>query len=387
LPPAHLTRCPLLPAAFSDPFNLLPKDPDDNIKLPSLEVTAKKLGISLTSQEANDELVCADADRDRMVDFFDFLDIITDKECFAHTTSPGKNDSDSFDSVNARGILLLKVFLKLAELAAVPQRTLFRIISYYQQKLRDCTGQKVRVDGDSLKRCRKKPQKTQKEPVYPMSAFVSAAHVSARNKRDTAAYMEHLKGKVCPLSPPLCSPYAQVPIFPLISKQHTTTRAKPKRGLQKVARQRNEPTTSFESHFFRKRNRVQEAAALKPPAHRRKQRHFPDINTERPNTPRHLTTNSPGKTQVSKAQVAKRYRHSPALRQRRSPLKLCRKISRGQIGLQTGSEHFHHTSHPYSWLWNTHHELATTAAPHRRDHQRRPARQETARDARQRQCL
>ena len=123
------------------------------------------------------------------------------------------------------------------------------------------------------------------------------------------------------------SPYAQVPIFPLISKQDATTLAKPKKGLQQAARQRNEPTASFGSHFFRKRNRVQEvrdrqmlqlynsikggagtslktralfnqAAALKPPAHRRKQRCSPAINTERPNTPRHLTTGSPGKTQA-----------------------------------------------------------------------------------------
>ncbi|NXO56085.1 EFCB3 protein, partial [Aramus guarauna] len=304
---------------------------------------------------------------DRTVDFFDFLDIITDKECFAQTTSPGKNDSDSFDSVDARGILLLKVFLKLAELAALPRRTLLRIISYYQKKLRDCTGQKVRVDGDSLKRRRKKPPKIQKETVYHMPAFVSTTHISARNKRETAAYTEHHKG----------SPYAQVPIFPLISKQYTTTRAKPKRVLQKVARQRNEPTTSFESHFFRERNQVQEAAALKPPAHRRKQRHSPDINTEHPNSLRHLTTNSPGKTQAQKAQPAKRCRHSPALRQRRSPLKLRRKISSGRTSLQTGSDRFRHTSRPYSC--NARRELAPTAQPHRQDrqlgHRRQPARQ------------
>ncbi|XP_075631372.1 EF-hand calcium-binding domain-containing protein 3 isoform X5 [Balearica regulorum gibbericeps] len=185
--------------AFSDAFNLLPKDPDDNIKLPSLEVTAKKLGISLTSQETNDELVCADADRDRTVDFFDFLDVITDKECFAQTTSPGKNDSDSFDSVDARGILLLKVFLKLAELAALPRRTLFRIISYYQQKLRDCNGQKVRVDGDSLKRRRKKPQKTSERASVPYACLCKRCpRLSQEQKGDSS-----LHG--APQRQPLCS--------------------------------------------------------------------------------------------------------------------------------------------------------------------------------------
>ncbi|KAM9656305.1 EF-hand calcium-binding domain-containing protein 3 isoform 3-T3 [Morphnus guianensis] len=350
--------------AFSDAFNLFPKDPDGNINLHSLEVTAKQLGISLTSQEAYDELVCADADGDRTVDFSDFLDIITDKKHFTQTISPGKNYLGSFDSVDARGILLFKVFLKLVELAALPRRTLFQIISYYEQNLRDCTGQKVWLDGDFLKCHRKKPHKIQKKPVYLMPAFVSAARASAMNKKDKTAYREHLKG----------SPYAQVPIFPLISKQDATTLAKPRKGLQKAARQRNEPTALFASRFFHDRNRVQEAAALKPPALHRKQRRSPAVNTKRPNTPRHLTTDSPGKTQTQ-AQAAKRYRHSPALCQRRSLLKLWQKIGRGQ----TGSERFHHTFCTYSWSWNAHRELVTTADLRRLDRQlcrrRRPVRE------------
>lgn len=52
------------------------------------------------------------------------------------------------------------------------------------------------------------------------------------------------------------SPYAQVPIFPL-TQQDVMTLAKPKKGLQKVARERNEPTESSESHFFCERNEVQ----------------------------------------------------------------------------------------------------------------------------------
>ncbi|NXS39738.1 EFCB3 protein, partial [Balaeniceps rex] len=353
-----------LPAAFSDAFNLFPKDPDGNIKLRSLEMTAKQLGISLASQEVYHELVWADADGDRTVDFSDFLDIVTDKKCFAQTISPGKNDSGSFDSVDARGILLFKVFLKLVELAALPRRTLFQIISYYQQKLRDCTGQKVWMDGDFLKCCRKKPHKIQKKPVYPMPSFVSAARISPMNKREAAAYVEHFKG----------SPYAQVPTFPLISKQDATMLAKPNKGLQKVVKQRNEPNASFESRFFRERNRVQEAAALKPSAHHRKPRRSPDVNAERPNTPRHLTTGSLGKTQGQvSAQAARRYRHSQALRQRRSLLKLWRKIGGGQI------EHFHRTFCTYSWSWNACRELVTAADLRRLDRQlcrrRRLARQ------------
>ncbi|NXX52315.1 EFCB3 protein, partial [Scopus umbretta] len=365
-----------LPAAFSDAFNLFPKDLDGNIKLHSLEMTAKQLGISLTSQEAYSELLHADADGNRTVDFSDFLDIITDMKFFIQTISPEKNDAGSFNSVDARGVLLFKVFLKLVELAALPQSTLFQIISYYQQKLRDCTGQKVQTDGDFLKCHRKKPHKIRKKMVYPMPSLVSAARVSPVNKREAAAYVEHLKGKACTL------PYAQVPIFPPISKQDATTLAKPKKGLWEVARQRNEPTTSFESRFFCERNRVQEAAAPKPPAHCRKQRCSPDINAEHPNTPRHLTTGSPRKTQAqgrAKCRGSKRYRHSPALRQRRGLLKLQWMTGAGQVCLRRGSKRFHHTFCTYSCSRNARRELVTAADLRRLDRQlcrrRRPARQ------------
>lgn len=76
--------------------------------------------------------------------------------------------------------------------------------SYYQQKLRDCDDQNVWTDGDFLKCHKKKPHKIREEPVYPMPSSVSAAHVSAMNKREAAAYVENGKGKACTLSLPLC---------------------------------------------------------------------------------------------------------------------------------------------------------------------------------------
>jgi len=46
------------------------------------------------------------------------------------------------------------------------------------------------------------------------------------------------------------------------------------------------------------RDLFHQTAALKPPAHRSKQRRSPDVSTELPNTPHHLTTDSPGKTRA-----------------------------------------------------------------------------------------
>lgn len=77
--------------------------------------------------------------------------------------------------------------------------------SCYQQKLSDGTGQEVWMDRDFPKCHRKKkPHKTQRESVYSMPSFRSAARVSAMNKREARAHVEHLKGKACTLSLPLC---------------------------------------------------------------------------------------------------------------------------------------------------------------------------------------
>ncbi|NXT30023.1 EFCB3 protein, partial [Syrrhaptes paradoxus] len=362
-----------LPAAFSDIFNLLSQDAGSNVNLHSLEETAERPGVSSTGQKAYNELACAEADGDRMLDFLNFLDIITDQKHFAQTTSPGKNDSDSFDSVDDKGILLFKVFSKLVELAALPRRTLFQIISYYKKQLRDCTGQQAWMDGDlSLKCRRKKPHRIQKEPAYPTPSSVTSARVADTDSSKAAAHTEGLKfsdsGSRFPL-PRSGSPYTQVPIFPRISKQDPRV-VKSKKGLQEAARQRNEPSASFESYLFCERSLVQEAAGLKPPAHCRQPRHSPDVHTKRLNT-RHLTGDGPGKTRAQKAQAEQQPRNSLALRQRRSLLKLWWKIRRAQLGRQKGSNYFHHTFCIYSWSWSACRELVTMDDLQRLDRQLR----------------
>ncbi|NWU67378.1 EFCB3 protein, partial [Pterocles burchelli] len=370
--PAHLTPVLSLPAAFSDIFNSLSQDAGSYVNLHSLEETAKWLGVSLTGQKVYDELECAEADGERMLDFLNFLDIITDQKHFAQTTPPGKNDSGSFDSVDDRGILLFKVFSKLVELAALPRGTLSQIISYYKKKLRDCTGQQAWMDGDlSLKCHRKKPHKIQKELAYPMPSFVTSACVAAMDSSEAAAHTEGLKlsdpGSRFPL-PRSGSPYAQAPTFPRISKQDATMVVKSKKDLQEAARQRSEPSASFESYLFCERSPVQEAAGLKPPAHCRQPGRSPDVHAKRLNT-RHQTGDRPGQTRAQKAPAAQQPRSSPALRQRRSLLELWWKIRRAQLGRQMGNKYFHHTFCIYSWSWSACRELVTMDDLRRLDRQ------------------
>uniref|UniRef100_A0A8B9QDI3 EF-hand calcium binding domain 3 n=1 Tax=Apteryx owenii TaxID=8824 RepID=A0A8B9QDI3_APTOW len=270
--------------AFCDAFNFFPKDPDGNINLHSLQETAKDLGISLTSQEANDELVYADADRDGKVNFSDFLTIVTDNKRFMQAIE--KNYTGNFDSVSATGILFFEVLSKLVELAALPRRTLLEIV-----------------------RERDKPKGKKQLAV---GCTVS----------DSCSYFFLLA--CVPLSD---SPYAQVPIFPLIPKQEAVIAGRPKKDLQKLERQRrNEPIASFENHFFHKRNWVQEVRDA---------------------------------SNASMKQATQLYRQGLAPHQRAKLLKLWRRIRGGQIGLETGSERFHRTFSIYSWSWNARQELVT----------------------------
>ncbi|XP_068774859.1 EF-hand calcium-binding domain-containing protein 3 [Struthio camelus] len=340
--------------AFRNAFNFFPKDPDGTINLHSLQETAKELGISLTSQEASNELVYADADRDGKVNFSDFLTIVTDNKCFMQAIVPEKNYTGNFDSKDARRILLFEILSKLVELAALPRRTLLEIVRYYQQKFMNCTGQKAWKDSDNSMYCKKRHHKIRKDQAY-VSSFVSAARISVMNDKDLVAYVEGLKACV-PLSD---SPYAEVPIFPLIPKQDTIIAGRPKKDLQKLERQRrNEPIASSEN-FFHKRNWLQEATAFKLPADFRKQRSSPRVNPELLNKPCHLTADKLGKMQLDMKRATQLYRQGLALHERARLLRLWRRIRGGQIALETGSERFHHIFSVYSWSWNTCQELVT----------------------------
>lgn len=122
------------------------------------------------------------------------------------------------------------------------------------------------------------------------------------------------------------SPYAQVPVFPLISKQDAKTLVKPKKDMQKQTKQRKkEPVPSKETRFSSKKKQVQKVrdmggasatcnstkgslrrslktcilfdqTAAKASAQSSK-KCSPAINSEHPNKRRHPPTASKGKAQ------------------------------------------------------------------------------------------
>ncbi|XP_061221647.1 uncharacterized protein LOC133218851 [Neopsephotus bourkii] len=190
-------------------------------------------------------------------------------------------------------MLFLEVFLKLVELAALPQKTLFDIISHYQRKLRD---QKNWMDDDAFKCGR---NKIWKEVVYPTtSSFASTAHDSAGNRKKAAAHTKSHKG----------SPYTHVPIFPR-PKQDAAVLRKPRNSLQKAAK--NTQSTLLDTRCFCERKRMQK-----------------------------------------KAQAAKRPRHTPAPSHHSSLQKLWHTISEDH----TDSRFSHRTACTCSSLWNAGHD-------------------------------
>uniref|UniRef100_A0A8B9TFX1 EF-hand calcium binding domain 3 n=1 Tax=Anas platyrhynchos TaxID=8839 RepID=A0A8B9TFX1_ANAPL len=284
---------PCLPAAFSDAFNFFPKDTDGNINRNSLEVTAQQLGISLAGQEAYSKLECAEADG----------------ECLMESQRglvPEKSDPGSFDSVDARGILLCKVLLKMVELEALEGSSPF----YW-----DICGLSNLICGYQGPR------------LYFLTSSV------------TWPWLYCDPCSIFPLpesAPRSSSPYAQVPVFPLILNEDTKALLKRKKNMQKLVMQRKkEPVDSTESHSIRKRNLVQEVRDKHDP-----RRQGCGVGT-------------------AIQPVARQYQRDLALRQRASLLRLWQRIGGAEIGRQAGSKRFHHTFSTYSWSWNACQELVT----------------------------
>uniref|UniRef100_A0A8C3S0X6 EF-hand calcium binding domain 3 n=1 Tax=Chelydra serpentina TaxID=8475 RepID=A0A8C3S0X6_CHESE len=303
IPPDVTGYFPYMPTAFHQAYSFFSKDADGSIDLQGLETTANNLGISLTEQEAYDELSYADMDGE----------------------SPEKGITEDFDSVDATGILFFEVLSKLVEMSALPRKAMLEIVSYYRQKFLASTGRRAWTDGGSFMdhgkglHTLKRAPTPQRGKVTSMSAFAGAARISVMNDKELEAYVETLKAS----SVPSDSPYAQVPIFPLLPNRDGMTIPKPKKDLQKLEMQRRkEPISSFENHFFHKRNWLY-------------------INC------------------ISFRGVTEMYKQGMALKERNRMLRLWRRLHGGQIGLESGNHSFYHTFSTYSWSWNTRQELVT----------------------------
>ncbi|XP_030397200.1 EF-hand calcium-binding domain-containing protein 3 [Gopherus evgoodei] len=348
--------------AFHQAYSFFSKDADGNIDLQGLETTAEKLGISLTAQEAYDELSYADTDGDGKVNFSDFLTIVSDNKHFIQAIAPEKGCLEDFDSIDATGILLFEVLSKLVEMSALPRKAMLEIVSYYRQKFLLSTGRRVWIDaggsveyGKGLRTLRKSPA-PQRGRITPMSAFAGAARISVMNDKELEAYVETLKAS----SVPSDSPYAQVPIFPLLPNRDGMSIPKPKKDLQKLEMQRRkEPISSFENHFFHKRNWLREATAFKPPDYFRDKKNSLSLGPHLMERRHRLTIEDLPEIRLDVKRVTEMYKQGMALKERNRMLKLWRRLHGGQIGLESGNHSFYHTFSTYSWSWNARQELVT----------------------------
>ncbi|XP_074834810.1 EF-hand calcium-binding domain-containing protein 3 [Carettochelys insculpta] len=357
----NTTHCLPKAQTFHQAYNFFSKDADGNIDLQGMETTAKKLGVSLTKQEAYEELSCADVDGDGKVNFSDFLTTVSDNKRFIQAVAPEKGSTEDFASIDATGILLFEVLSKLVEMSALPRKAMIEIVSYYRKKFLASTARRALIDAGSLlhpgKRhtVRKSPV-SQKGRVTPMSAFAGAARISVMNTKELEAYVETLKASSIPSD----SPYAQVPIFPLLPNRDGMTVPKPKKDLQKLEMQRRkEPISSFENHFFHKRNWLREATVSKPPDYIKDQKTSLNLSPHLLKRRHHLTIEDLGEIRLDVKRVTEMYKQRMALKERNRMLRLWQRLHGGQIGLESGNHSFYHAFSTYSWSWNICQELVT----------------------------
>ncbi|XP_062814243.1 EF-hand calcium-binding domain-containing protein 13 isoform X2 [Anolis carolinensis] len=364
--------------AFRDAYDTFSKDIDGNIDLLALEDTAHKLGINLTAEEVFDELVYADTDGDGKVNFTDFLNTITDSKHFIQAVAP-KNGN--IESVDTRGILLFEILSRLVEMSMLSRKTTVNIVSYYRKKFMEATGKKAwradSIDEDIQKRRYLKKRPMHKTRSSPLSAFAGAARICVMNDQELRDYTERLRATIKMSE----SPYAQVPIFPLIPNRDNLLKGRPKKDLQKLeAQRRMEPVASFEDHFFHKKKWLKQEAKLskdnKPaltlaPKLKQRREHFTMDNL------------AEIRREVQKATTA--YRRAIALQERKKSLKLWRRLRGGEIGLESGNSAFYQIFSTYSWSWNVCQELLTPRELQEYDNKlyhRRSSRSSTSADKR-----
>ncbi|XP_015281477.1 PREDICTED: EF-hand calcium-binding domain-containing protein 3, partial [Gekko japonicus] len=153
---------------------------------------------------------------------------------------------------------------------------------------------------------------------------------------------------------PSDSPYAQIPIFPLIPNRDCVMAGKPKKDIHKLAALRSmEPVTSFEDHFFHKRRWLPESKASKAP------RPSLSLAPELTSKGRRLTIHNLDEIRREVKKATENYRKALALRERNKSLKLWRRLRGGEIGLESGNPSFYQTFSTYSWSWNVCKELLT----------------------------
>nr|XP_020667359.1 EF-hand calcium-binding domain-containing protein 3 [Pogona vitticeps] len=320
---------------------------DKQIDIKNLESLLSGMGIYLTQEELQDALKLTKYNATTFHDHSAFLPPFL-------FPAPKKGD---METVDARGILFFELLSKLVETSVLPRKTTVNIVSYYRQKFLESTGRKAwRADSiDEEKEMGRggKKRHVPKARSTPLSSFAGAARICIMNDKELEDYVEHLRFRAS--TAPSDSPYAQVPIFPLIPNRDCLVKGRPKVDLQKLEVQRRlEPISSFEDHFFRKKRWLQQEAKLS-----KNPKASLTLTPELTRKCRRLTMDNLNEIRREVKRATDAYRKAIALRERNKSLKLWRRLRGGEIGLESRNPSFYQTFSTYSWSWNVCQELVT----------------------------
>ncbi|XP_045381890.1 EF-hand calcium-binding domain-containing protein 3 isoform X1 [Lemur catta] len=111
--------------AFQHAYSFFNKDKTGCIDLHGMMCTLAKLGMNLAKHDVYNELRCADIDGDGKVSFSDFMNVLTDKNCFLKAVFPEKETC--LDFAGNPGILLFEILSKLVETSALPRKAILEI--------------------------------------------------------------------------------------------------------------------------------------------------------------------------------------------------------------------------------------------------------------------
>ncbi|XP_007535808.2 EF-hand calcium-binding domain-containing protein 3-like [Erinaceus europaeus] len=186
---------PLTPqqlAAFQDIFRLLSSCPQGTVGIRSMKAALGNVGIHLSPQGMCEALRQADLDGDGIVNFKDFLGVLTDSQCLAQCL--GQVRPSQTGDAQGLQILFLELVFKLISHGFVSSKSVQEVMNYYstrQRALRQIPGWKGRP-------CAPRSQ-------VGLTFFCQAARISGLSSSELVRSLHRL----CKTG--VRSPYSQIP--------------------------------------------------------------------------------------------------------------------------------------------------------------------------------
>ncbi|MGH0141270.1 UNVERIFIED_CONTAM: hypothetical protein FKN15_042148 [Acipenser sinensis] len=189
--------------AFREVFGLFDRNSENCVDAPLLGSRLKDLGLSVGEEELKMAVQSADIDGDGMVNFEDFLAVVTDFRRFSRALNVSSNFAKEVHSKDVVDTVFYTVITKMVGMGALSHKQTGEIVRYYHAMfMRTLKKKLMKLEGDHV-----------------IGDYSKGASLMGLTDKQLLKYLKPLCGSKS------CSPYSVLPCL--------TAEAQPKRLLRK----------------------------------------------------------------------------------------------------------------------------------------------------------